>query len=90
MGSTAAVLPQVNAHDLIVGCAVLPLSASLLQDQHPHSVWLPLQPPSKLLLYNSVVFSSYCVVMLLLYNSIVFSIHCMVVLLLNNNIVLST
>ena len=90
MGSTAAVLPQVNAHDLIVGWAVLPLSASLLQDQHPHSVWLPLQPPSKLLLYNSVVFSSYCVVMLLLYNSIVFSIHCMVVLLLNNNIVLST
>jgi hypothetical protein len=36
---------QISQADTIVGCAVLPLSASILQDQHPHNVWLPLQPP---------------------------------------------
>jgi hypothetical protein len=36
---------QISQADAIVGCAVLPLAASILQDQHPHNVWLPLQPP---------------------------------------------
>lgn len=45
--ATYAAHHQVDVDDSVVGFAVLPLSATLLVDQHPHTMWLPLQKPPR-------------------------------------------
>ena len=37
---------EISQDDPIIGFCVLPLTAEVLKDQHPHTVWLPLQQPA--------------------------------------------
>lgn len=46
---------QISQEDAIIGYAILPLSAPILRDQHPHVVWLPLLQPQRRNKFNFLI-----------------------------------